>query len=564
MKSSKVRSPPEKDFHLSLIRAYIDSANDGIFVVCDEMKFHVANRLLAEWLGETEKSLTAHKQRLPITRFFGNTESKKLFKKKFQAVLDGKQARFECRLKPKSGEPRWVEINMNKVDIEAGDLVIGVVRDITERRKMLAEAHHNARHDDLTGLFNRREFERCLNELFQSAKSENARHALLYVDLDQFKIVNDTCGHMAGDELLRQIAARTHEQVRKNDTFARLGGDEFGVLLENCQMDQALDIAEKLRQAIASFRFKWKERSFDISASIGACDITQSSESPATILSNADAACYVAKDKGRNRVQLFFGGRDCTLKRTEMNWVTRLNHAIQENRLRLYYQKIIAIHPLRANGEHFEVLLRLIDETGNIVLPGAFLPAAEKYDLMPVIDRWVVKHLLSDNGGFYRRLNAGNNASCAINLSGASLNDDQFPMFLKEQIASSRISPQALCFEITETMTIHNLQRVATFMQELKEIGCCISLDDFGSGMSSFSYLKMLPIDYLKIDGALVKSIAEDRMNLAMVESINRIGHIMGLKTIAEFVENDAILVKLREIGVDYAQGFGLHKPESL
>lgn len=307
--SPKITSFPEKDFHLSLLRAYIDSANDGIFVVCDEMKFHVANRLLAEWLGETEQSLTAHKQRLPITRFFSDTESKKLFKSKFQSVLDGQPVRFECHLRPRSREPRWVEISMNKVDLEAGDLVIGIVRDITERRALLAEAHHNARHDDLTGLFNRREFERRLNELFESAKIQNIRHALLYVDLDQFKVVNDTCGHMAGDELLRQIGARTHKVVRKYDTFARLGGDEFGVLLANCQMDQALEIAEKLRQSIASFRFKWGDRFFDTSASIGACEITQASESPVTVLGNADAACYVAKDKGRNRVQLFGDGK---------------------------------------------------------------------------------------------------------------------------------------------------------------------------------------------------------------------------------------------------------------
>lgn len=307
VKPSKVQSPPEKDFHLSLLRAYIDSANDGIFVVCDEMKFHVANRLLAEWLGETEKSLTAHKQRLPITRFFGDAEDKKLFKERFQSVLDGKPVRFECHLSPKHGEARWVEISMNKVDLEAGDLVIGVVRDITERRAMLAEAHHHARHDDLTGLFNRREFERRMKELFQFTQSENARHVLLYVDLDQFKIVNDSCGHMAGDELLRQIAARTQKEVRKNDTFARLGGDEFGVLLENCQMDQALEIAEKLRESIAGFRFRWNDQVFDISASIGVCAITQASESTAAVLSNADAACYIAKNKGRNRVQLFGG-----------------------------------------------------------------------------------------------------------------------------------------------------------------------------------------------------------------------------------------------------------------
>ncbi len=558
------RDMPDSDFHLSLLRAYIDSANDGIFVVCDEMKFHVANRLLASWLGETEETLSAHQRRLPITRFFGDTDNKKLFKKQFQTVLGGKPVRFECRLKPKHGEPRWVEISMNKVNVEAGDLVIGVVRDITERTEMMALVNHHARYDDLTGLVNRREFERRLNELFESAQSRNAEHVLLYLDLDQFKIVNDTCGHMAGDELLRQLSARTREHIRANDTMARLGGDEFGVLLESCSVERGLEIAETLRRTIAGFRFQWEQHSFDVGVSIGACAITHDSESPSTILSNADAACYVAKDKGRNRVQLYFGGRDDMLKRAEMSWVTRLNRALEENRLCLYYQKIVPIIAPREGSEHFEVLLRLIDEAGNVVTPGIFLPAAEKYNLMPVIDRWVVRHLLSGNDEFQRRLNAGGNVSCSINLSGASLNDEQFPAFLKEQIASSRIPPRALCFEITETVTISNLPRASAFMRELKEIGCCISLDDFGSGMSSFGYLKSLPVDYLKIDGLLVKNIANDLTDLAMVESINRIGHIMGLRTIAEFVENDAILAKLREIGVDYAQGFGLHIPESL
>ncbi len=562
--SANSQHSPDKDFHLSLLRAYIDSANDGIFVVCDEMKFHVANRLLASWLGETEKTLSAHRQRLPITRFLLDDDSRTLFTENFHKTLAGQPTRFECRLTAKSGEPRWVEISLNKVLVETGDLVIGVVRDITERVQMLEQVHHHARHDDLTGLVNRREFERRLNELFESAKTRGAQHALLYVDLDQFKIVNDTCGHMAGDELLRQLAAQAREQIRKRDTFARLGGDEFGVLIEDCQMDQGLEIAEKLRRAISEFRFQWKERSFDISASIGACAITAESGSPASILSNADAACYVAKDNGRNRVQLFYGGRECARKRTEMDWVARLNAAIQENRLRLYYQKIVPVSATKTGGEHFEVLLRLIDETGNIVAPGVFLPAAEKYNLMPTIDRWVVRYLLSGHDEFHRRLAGDGSVTCSINLSGASLNDENFPAFLRERIAASRVPPQVLCFEITETVAIANLSRAAAFMRQLKEIGCCISLDDFGSGMSSFGYLKTLPVDYLKIDGLLVKNIAGDQTDLAMVEAINRIGHLMGLQTIAEFVENDAILAKLREIGVDFAQGFGLHKPESL
>lgn len=313
----KNRDPPDSDFHLSLLRAYIDSANDGIFVVCDEMKFHVANRLLAAWLGETEETLSAHNQRLPITQFFGDQDNLKLFTENFQKALTGQPTRFECRLIPKYGVPRWVEISLSKVRVEIGDLVIGVIRDVSERVEMLAMVHHHALHDDLTGLVNRREFERRLNELFESAKTRHTQHALLYLDLDLFKVVNDTYGHMAGDELLRQLAVLAREQIRRQDTFARLGGDEFGVLLENCQMDQALDIAEKLRQTISVFRFQWNEQSFEISASIGACAIEMKSESPASILSNADAACYVAKGNGRNRIQLSNGGREYRRNRTE-------------------------------------------------------------------------------------------------------------------------------------------------------------------------------------------------------------------------------------------------------
>ncbi|MBI3545322.1 MAG: EAL domain-containing protein [Gammaproteobacteria bacterium] len=560
----------DQDLHLSLLRAYIDSANDGIFVVCDEMKFHVANRLLVSWLGESEAVLTTHNRRLPITYFFSDDKTRRLFVERFKEVLTGNPVRFQCRLQPKHGEPRWVEINMNKVGIEAGELVIGVVRDTTEHMEMMAVVQHYARYDDLTGLVNRREFEQKLKELFDDAKRQHSRHVLLYLDLDQFKLINDTCGHMAGDELLRQLSSQTREIIRFNDTFARLGGDEFGVLLEDCSTDLALGIAEKIRQTIGAIRFRWKDRSFDIGVSIGACAITEKSESPADILSNADAACYVAKDNGRNRVQLYFGGQDCFSKRAEMDWVARLTRAMEDKRLCLYYQKIFPLNAAKANAEYFEVLLRLVDETGTIVTPGVFLPSAEKYNLMPAIDRWVVSHVLSRHDEWWARrakiekATDEINISCSINLSGASLNDDRFPAFLQEQIASSQIPPQALCFEITETVAITNLQRALSFMRELKEIGCHIALDDFGSGMSSYAYLKSLPIDILKIDGALIKNVAQDQTDLAMVESINRIGHLMGLQTVAEYVENDEILKKLRDIDVDFVQGAGLHRPELL
>lgn len=566
--SSQARAPElEPDIERALLRAYIDSANDGIFVVCDEMKLHVANPILAKWLGVGEAELTAHGQRIPITDVFGLTEAGPLFHQHFQIALDGQPTCFEIDITPARGEPRWVEVSMNRVRLETGKLVIGILRDITERRMLQTRLHHHASHDDLTGLMNRREFQQRLHALVETTQSDPSQHALVYIDLDQFKVVNDTCGHLAGDELLRQLSKRFLRQIRSRDVIARLGGDEFGLLLHNLPAETAMQVAATLCEAMAKYRFVWGGRSFEITASIGVCAINSDTHSAEEALSSADAACYVAKDLGRNRVQLYFDGAACTGKRKEMGWVSRLQMALNENRFQMWHQKILG---LKGDGEpdawHIEMLLRLVDEQGKIITPEPFFPAAERYGLMPAIDRWVIQFLLLEDQGKHllAAMERTSATQCAINLSGASLNDDKFLVFLEEALQRTAIAGSKLCFEITETVAVNNFDHIREVMQNFKQFGCKFALDDFGSGMSSFSYLKNLPVDYLKIDGSLVRHIVEDAADFAMVQAIHTVGSALGLKTIAEFVETEATLQRLRDIGVDYAQGFAIHRPEPL
>jgi len=444
--------------------------------------------------------------------------------------------------------------------------VIGAVmvfHDVSKERRLRRALSYQASHDALTGLINRREFENRLTDAVSGTRSDpNLRHALIYVDLDQFKLVNDTCGHPAGDRLLKQITGLLQTRIRTSDTLARLGGDEFGILLESCTPEQAMRIADALRQAIRDYRFVWNDGSLNVGASIGIVEITSETESVASLMSAADVACYAAKDQGRNRVHVY--EQDNVPERhREMQWVSRLTRATDENRLELFFQPIVPIGANRDAHPHFELMLRLREEAGTLVQPIEFIPAAERYNVMPSIDRWVVSRALATLA-HHRASSDRPFFTLSINLSGTSLNDERFLEFLIAQLGSHDLTPGAICFEITETAAIANLANVVYFMRELKARGCSFSLDDFGSGLSSFTYLKTLPVDYLKIDGQFVEGVTRDAIDRSMVEAISQIGRSMGIKTVAERVESPEVLAELARLGVGFAQGFYIAAPESV
>lgn len=439
--------------------------------------------------------------------------------------------------------------------------VVGAVTifgDVSAARSMALRITWAATHDTLTGLVNRREFEARVETALTSARNSDLGHVLCYLDLDQFKVVNDTCGHAAGDALLKQLATLLQAHLRDSDTLARLGGDEFGVLLQACPLERAERIAAELMAAVGALRFSWDGKVFAVGVSVGLAAVTAQSESTAALLSAADSACYLAKEQGRNRVCVYRSADvDMARRRQDMDWTSRLTLALEQQRFVLYYQRYRALGS--AGEQHLEILLRLIDEQGAVVLPGSFLPAAERYNLMPAIDRWVIAEVCRRYAGLTQSL--GTPLVCAINLSGTSLNTEGLADYILEQTRLHDIAPASLCFEITETAAINNLSRTAELMKGLSDNGFRFALDDFGTGTSSFGYLRSLPVNYLKIDGHFVRQMDKDPMDRAMTESINRIGHIMGLKTVAEFAETDLIIDELRAVGVDFAQGYGVERP---
>jgi diguanylate cyclase (GGDEF)-like protein/PAS domain S-box-containing protein len=446
-----------------------------------------------------------------------------------------------------------------------GVVIGGVVvfRDVTASRRMAQRITWAATHDSLTGLVNRREFEMRVETALLSARSSGLQHVLCYVDLDQFKVVNDTCGHAAGDALLKQLGTVLQARLRGADTLARLGGDEFGVLLEACALDPAQRIAADLLAAVRDHRFQWEGKTFTVGASIGLVEINTATGSRADVFSAADTACYSAKEQGRNRVCVFQSSdADMAQRRTEMGWAARLTRALEEDRLVLHYQPYLSLGVHSAQGRHIEILLRLIDEDGRLVQPGSFLPAAERYNIMPAIDRWVVRTVFSRYSDLLVQM--GTPLTCAINLSGTTLNSEGILDFIQAQSVLHQLPPGAICFEITETAAINNMRHATQFMRDLKALGFRFALDDFGIGTSSLAYLKTLPVDYLKIDGSFVRNIATDPVDRAMADTINRVGHIMGLQTVGEYAESPEVIHELRALGVDFAQGYGVQRPQAL
>lgn len=469
-------------------------------------------------------------------------------------------------LKAKNGKEYVIEDSAAPIHDREGNVIgaVMVFYDVTQMRHTSHLLSYHATHDSLTGLVNRREFERRLADLLVRAKTLGQQHALCYIDLDQFKVINDTSGHAVGDKLLRQLTYLLQERMRDADTLARLGGDEFGVLLENCPIDRAMQIAENLRRVIKDFRFAWEGHYFDLGASVGLVPVNADSVSTEEVLSEADAACYAAKEKGRNRIQVYQPGNlELAKRHGEMQWVSRIKEALEQNRFCLYYQ---AIQPLNGDGaQHGEILLRLTDEHGKLVPPMDFIPAAERYNLMPAIDAWVVRTSVKTIARYLMgRPELPGRMVCNINLSGATLGEEGFEAYILEQLAWYRVPPQCVCFEITETAAVSNLEQAAKLIKSLKAKGCRFALDDFGTGLSSFAYLKELPVDYLKIDGSFVRIMHTDPVAYAMVQAINTVGHVMGIQTIAEYVENEEILGKLRELDVDFAQGYAVARPQPI
>ncbi len=465
----------------------------------------------------------------------------------------------------RSGDEVPIQDSAAPIRDRIGNIIgsVMVFHDTSKESRLFRQLSYQASHDSLTGLINRSEFENRLVSSFDALKSNPEQsHALLYLDLDQFKVVNDTFGHTAGDELLRQLAETVQQQIRSSDVFARLGGDEFGILLERCSEQKAMDVAEAIRNSVEGYRFEWQDAFTTIRVSIGVVMVTSDVKDVASLMSSADVACYSAKDMGRNQVHLYKGG-DASLRHEEMKWVSRITSAVEEERLELFYQPIIGINDRSGHGRgHYELLLRMRDESGQIVSPNAFIPSAERYNLMSTLDRWVIHKALAELADTSNEDEA--RYTLSINLSGTSLSEDRFLEYVVEELGKQRLPKGAICFEITETAAISNLTRVIHFMQELKKLGCKFSLDDFGSGLSSFTYLKNLPVDYLKIDGQFVSNVVDDSVDESMVKAISEVGHAMGIETIAERVETKQVLDKLGLLGVQFAQGYYIARPSSV
>jgi len=476
------------------------------------------------------------------------------------AHFDAPWNSIDAVLQSLTGDRFWAATSISKVHLGLRDMLLMVATDISEQRQLTELLTYQASHDTLTELYNRREFERHLRRALHAVDKGGPPCALLYIDLDQFKLINDTSGHLAGDQLLSQLALAMADQLRIGDVLARLGGDEFGILAIDASREGAQSLAERLRVRIEGHTYVWEQRSYMISASIGVVLMDHPGQTMREVMSQADTACYMAKDHGRNRIHFFSEEDDeITRRRGEMEWHHRLRWVLEEDRLLLDYQEVLPLQGAPAEP-HIELLIRLRDEEGKVVMPGAFLPAAERYGMVSLLDRWVVAQAIAH----FDQLHSSGRipGRCSVNLSAASLEDDSFVDYVLELIERHGVEPSRLCFEITETEAVRNLARAVSFIERLRAVGCLVALDDFGAGMSSFGYIKNLPVDVIKIDGSFIRDLDGDPMNRSIVEVITEIGHQRGLDVVAEWVGDEKVIATLRALGVDYGQGFALHRPE--
>lgn len=559
-----LRQRAEQDLHSERERvlATLAALGDGVITVDGQGLIVYVNPAAESLLGLRQEALLG--QTLEKQLQFERTELKGRDPVFLRLMESPHPFRDETvRWIRRSTDQQQLAVKLMGSPIHHGSQLTGavlVLHDVTREQNYMHQLNWHASHDALTGLENRAEFRTRLEQLLAIPRNQARPATLLHLNLDQFKLINDSSGYSAGDEMLREVCQRIGNAIRPGDSVARLGGDEFAVLLHDCPAEEAVAIAEKIRNTIQNLHLQWGTRMLRTGVSIGVVHITAVDACAQDLLRMADMACLRAKESGRNKV-FIYEHEDHAFKRYmgEMDWVERIRTALEQNRFCLFAQTLAPLKSPHESGLHFEVLLRMTDEHGQIVPPGNFIPAAERYGLMPSLDRWVISNALQTLARYPKQLRQVH--TCAINLSGTSLGDDSLLGFIRQQIEEFHVPPQLLCFEITETSAIANLDNAIRLITELQKLGCRFSLDDFGAGMSSFNYLKRLPVDYLKIDGGFVRDMLDNPANFAMVEMINQIGHMMGKRTVAEFVENESIIASLQRMGVDYGQGFCIAKP---
>ncbi len=536
--------------------------NPNLIVISDlKGKIEYVNSKIVEASGYSAGEIVGKN-----TRIFGSGETPpEEYEELWETLAKGRIWHGTFHNRRKNGELYWARESIGPIKDEKGNIThyVATQEDVTETKKVFDQLDYHASHDLLTGLINRREVEDRVKKIVIRASQDLSKHVLCYLDLDQFKIVNDTCTHIAGDELLKQFSQFLQGNVRGQDVISRLGGDEFGILMSFCSISQAKRVAEQLLDKVADFQFVWEDKIFRIGVSIGLVEIDENSASVAELFRQADIACYAAKSAGRHRCHIYREDDEELAKRTdELQWVSRIHDGLENDKFVLYAQEIRTLSENDSTVSHHELLIRLEEKKGEIIPPGAFLPAVERFHLSQKLDQWVIKRAfewISKNKG--RAITEG---FFSLNISGPSFGDQKLFEFIKTELERTEIEASKICFEVTETAAINNLSQARLFIESLKELGFLFALDDFGSGLSSFEYLKNLPVDYLKIDGQFVKDIETDPIDLAMLKSINDIGHVMGKKTIAEFVENGAIMDTLKELKVDYAQGYHIGRPTPL